>query len=119
MNALWNRGAVASRWKNLSREQLADTHATGSSATTLAVASELNRVVNVAGGWPKPISMKAPHRLHKLPAFGNERSSERDEFLLVRVIEACVQRPGCFDDRLEIGLALPNAVRLRQVAIHR
>jgi hypothetical protein len=36
MSALWNRGAVASRWKNLSREQLADTHATGSSATTLA-----------------------------------------------------------------------------------
>ena len=113
MNALWNRGAVASRWKNLSHEQLADTHATGSSATTLAVASELNRVVNVTGGWPKPISMKAPHRLRKLPAFGNERSSERDEFLFMRIIETCVQRFGRFDDRLEIGLALPNAVCLR------
>ena len=119
MSALWNRGAVASRWKNLSREQLADTHATGGSATTLAVASELNRVVNVTGGWPKPISMKAPHRLHKLPAFGNERSSERDEFLFVRIIEACVQRPGRVDDLCKTCLALPNTVRLRQVAIHR
>src|ERR1700678_3618401 len=64
-------------------------------------------------------SMKMPHRLHKLPAFGHQRSSERDEFLFVRIIEACVQGLGRVDDLREIGLALPNAVRLRQVAIHR
>ena len=62
--------------------------------------------------------MKTPHSLHELPAFGHECSSERDEFLFVRIIEGCVQRPGRFDDLCKTCLALPNAVRFRQVAIH-
>ena len=71
------------------------------------------------GASPRqPISMKTPHSLHELPAFGHECSSERDEFLFVRIIEACVQRPGRFDDLCKTCLALPNAVRFRQVAIH-
>jgi hypothetical protein len=68
-------------------------------------------------GWP--LSMETPHRLHELAAFGHERSSERDEFVFVGLVEAIVQGLRGVDDLFKIGLALCNAVRLRQVAIHR
>jgi hypothetical protein len=79
-----------------------------------------DRISRVGPGLrPKRLSMKMPHSLHELPAFGHECSSERDEFLFVRIIEACVQRLGRLDHLCKTCLALPNAVRLRQVAIHR
>jgi hypothetical protein len=79
-----------------------------------------DRISRVGPGLrPKRHSMKMPHSLHELPAFGHQCSSERDEFLFVRIIEACVQRPSRFDHLCKTCLALPNALRLRQVAIHR
>ena len=60
------------------------------------------------------VHAKTPHRLRKPPSFGHEHASQRDEFVFLCIIEGRVQGFGGVDHLPEIGLALREAVRLRE-----